>query len=75
MAEASSHVLQALPSHVDKLKRYADLFRAAAESGFAAERPAAESFAPSNGTTGQAASAGWSRVGERSEMQLASRGR
>ena len=75
MAEASSHVLQALPSHVDKLKRYADLFRAAAESGFAAERPAAESFAPSNGTTGQAVSGGWSRVGERSEMQLASRGR
>lgn len=37
MAEASAQVLQALPSHDDKLRRYAELFRAAAESGVASE--------------------------------------
>ncbi len=76
MATASSQVLQALPSHVDKLKRYAELFRAAAESGFAADENSESSAAM---TTSRASSTVWSRaaarVVRRPEMQLASRDR
>ena len=62
MAEASSWVLQALPSHDDKLKRYADLFRAAAESWVEPEKEAPPSAAPTSEPTALGA---WRRAAAR----------
>jgi len=79
MAAASSVVLRALPSHDDKLRRYAELFRGAAESGIAT----VDGPPPELGSTaGRPASGVWSRAATRivrtrrpSALTGASRGR
>lgn len=73
MAEASPHVLQALPSHVDKLHRYADLFRAAAESGVA-PRPGASPPVESAANTWSRAAFGLSRSAGRRALTGATSG-
>lgn len=63
MGAASSMVFSALPSHAEKLRRYAELFRAAAESGIATVDGKPPSGLDSTG--GGETSGVWSRAARR----------